>query len=1368
MSKAKEHNEISLTILNEMTYLNIWANFSRWVSDQTSAGSILSIHPLGIIVNIHEKTNAGINLKISDSFLNDYGLRWDETRFNCEKECSNSTAPHVKLNAIVIGSNLNVPKIYIQNGLQNIFRACLVILSENKTSVVEMGVLGNIYCQNKAVFQVPCKLKKDIISNKKITIRTLIERPILLDKTSGKNKVGALEIGKRDKGSDDTPKEHYAPPNLAFSHVGNSNNNLLSNLSALDYKSNKNSYTFGKTANSMNDVDLAGLHPDKPTLKKTGKVVLIPMPKEEKKWNLADMINCTFTKNTVFKNSIAPVLFNVYSNTRAAPFTGEKTQIPLSHRIGSFYSLPLQNFVIDKTTKCIKRLADEYFTKIFSFNFEQPASEIEEFQAYLNRDDKNYKVALRKSIYKTYQELIRTSISNSYISDIKESWLVNIIKMCLRAYNLDKSKNYDFILKICFEEIMGNYQYSMKKSIIDYMLKHPEQREKLKVSIPFRKIKEYAEANVIRPSDNNLAWKTNWNISKLKISNNLMIMSENITKILKYYSSNLKNTTYLSIPQPYVTMNLNAFIEMQKNKLDEQRKVIGEEWKKYVEMTLKENKIYKDQLIIYFKSVSGVMSTEMRNLIISSLKKFHYFICQFKKQEGQYHTAEEVFSSQFKSSFGFEQSFLEISIQPVKNKQEFVFSEDLKDIHNKIISLVQDVIKCSRDVERPDNMFIKNLEKQASLWEVPINDPEVTLMINDIDIIVKDNIDIIEKVLELYSQFKFVITEKQMLMDEATLEQQNNQIFSSITSSNYPASSSNNVIQKSGEPTVSSNTPAKTVILTIKYIEEKIKLYEEKIKVLEQEYPNCIYMNMIKVDCSEVNAFLLKELKECIEFLLKYIFTENISNKSKMLIDEVDNKLKDKLSKTAETEENLHNMEQEFEEDKAKKIPELYETYAEFLEWVFFYLKYDTYPVGIGSSKVGSNEVGGSLEKLVIECFNSVKNISSLVYQFHTNNIIDKKSMFESNLNKKREKMAQEINAILARWKEIKDGASEAISQEENVLIDLQSLNDDIDKTMKKLEELHVTENLLGTYNTEDEKLQLCVKEFTPLLNFLLFTADMRHKINTCRSTPVKNLDFNILTESSDKAKEMIELIKTFHYIKRQKFNSMQKEMENFRNTVEFGKHINNLIDIVKTFEEIDPDLKLEDNKSIIEENRVYCQELTKFLGKKDVGQDYLKNITYNHLTIELESYLKNKEEIQRIVSEWDVVREIFNSISKIAVNFEVSFETTNYKDKIYKIIKHDSFTKVKYVVQTNLDELNRNLEGVESFKNPSITVEKMKKFRLNITELNQMISNMEEIQKKLEICMSISDNYANMDYYTKLKLVSKIFIYNPIGRRKL
>ena len=60
-------------------------------------------------------------------------------------------------------------------------------------------------------------------------------------------------------------------------------------------------------------------------------------------------------------------------------------------------------------------------------------------------------------------------------------------------------------------------------------------------------------------------------------------------------------------------------------------------------------------------------------------------------------------------------------------------------------------------------MFIKNIDKKSSLWEVQPNDQDVTRMITDIDNIVKDNLDIINKVLELYQPFLFVLKEDNVI-----------------------------------------------------------------------------------------------------------------------------------------------------------------------------------------------------------------------------------------------------------------------------------------------------------------------------------------------------------------------------------------------------------------------------------------------------------------------------------------------------------------------------------------------------------------------------------------------------------------------------
>ena len=87
-------------------------------------------------------------------------------------------------------------------------------------------------------------------------------------------------------------------------------------------------------------------------------------------------------------------------------------------------------------------------------------------------------------------------------------------------------KQYEILVNSSFGEMFQDYKRAMKTSILDYILKHPEQKEKLNIQTSFRRIKEYAEEKVTRPSDDDYDWKMNWNKNKISISNNLYIMCE--------------------------------------------------------------------------------------------------------------------------------------------------------------------------------------------------------------------------------------------------------------------------------------------------------------------------------------------------------------------------------------------------------------------------------------------------------------------------------------------------------------------------------------------------------------------------------------------------------------------------------------------------------------------------------------------------------------------------------------------------------------------------------------------------------------------------------------------------------------------------
>ena len=516
--------EFSLNVISDLTYSNIWNSFIKWCTDQTELGHLVNIFSFGNMFYVSEKQNEGISIKMTDFFLREHNLRWNESESKYENLYRNkyeNTQPQTeKLNYIVISTELNTKKILVQNGLNNLFNSIGYLLETTPNCLLDLGILGQFHCKNRSVYQNPSKLKNDSISNKKTTIKSLIDRTqkVVQNKSEEEKTNNYENIEDNEKETEKLKAQIEKNINLAEqddkakSLVGNNEDGLTDQerLEIINAKQvikdtlkpnnlNKSSSEFKKIMKEGEEQKISpedeyynsqivdSISKKKLPPVKVKKIVHIPM--KEEKWNLIDMFHADFKVVRVQKAKANPVLFNVYSNTKAAPFTAEKTQIPIAHRIGSFYSLSLQNFIIDKTTKSIKRLTDDYFFKYRNTKFEEPATEMEEYIYIIKHDDISAeKIELKKEAYKRYQNFILNSISDDYIAVMKGDWLFEIIKMINRVYLM---KQYDILVNTSFREMTQDYKRAMKTSILDYILKHPEQKEKLNIPISFRRIKEY-------------------------------------------------------------------------------------------------------------------------------------------------------------------------------------------------------------------------------------------------------------------------------------------------------------------------------------------------------------------------------------------------------------------------------------------------------------------------------------------------------------------------------------------------------------------------------------------------------------------------------------------------------------------------------------------------------------------------------------------------------------------------------------------------------------------------------------------------------------------------------------------------------------
>ena len=1307
--------EFSLNVISDLTYSNIWNSFIKWCTDQTELGFVVNIFSFGNMFYVSEKQNEGISVKLTDFFLREHNLKWDETKSTYESLYRNkyeNTKPQVeKLNYIYISTNLNTKKILVQNGLNNLFNSIGYLLESTPSCLLDLGNLGQFLCNNRVVFQVPSKIKSDSVSNKKTTIKSLIDRTQKgLSKEERKQNEYYTEnemdynqketeelkekieksidlISKEDRGKNLIGTQEEGLTEKEKLEIRNAKN-LIKEFTGGDIKSH-NKYS-GREEQKIPTEDeyyqehLSVTNKKKLPPLKAKRIVNIPM--REERWNLIDMFHSDFKVVRILKAKANPVLFNVYSNTKAAPFTAEKTQIPIAHRIGSFYSLSLQNFIIDKTNKSIKRLTDDYFFKYRNTKFEELATEDEEYLYVIKRGNINpEKIELKKEAHKRYQNFIMNSINEDYIATMKGNWLVEIIKLINRLYLM---KEYEILVNSSFTEMFQDYKKAMKTSILDYILKHPEQKEKLNIQTSFRKIKEYAEEKVTRPSDNDYDWKMNWNKNKISISNNLYIMCENATLIMNYFSTFLANTSYINLSDVtgdnWPTIKLLKFSENQKNQIEEEKNLVNEKWKKYVENILKENKIYKDQLIIYFKSISGLMSSELRKLIIGSIHQYYEFIKQFKQDK--YLTAKEIFDSQFNPDTIFQKSFIEVELKESQNGEKFAFSDELTELHTALTNVIKDIIDCSKGVERPDNMFIKNAEKHSNLWEVPFEDQEVTEMFNEIDTIIGENLEVISQVTDLYQPFEFVMKEKEEI-----------------------------------EKFIQSNPKRED-------FKKRIQTYEEK-KLLLDTMPNFLYMNLIKINCSELNNTIRKKIEGFIYDCLKSILNTNILLKSKNLGEGCEKILND-LKSSVNTVKALYELENKAETNRTETIPQLLNDYEDFLDWVFFYLSYDTYKV-LEQAKDNVN----SFEQSIKACHDSFIQIEMSMKSL-TEVLENQKKKFTAELDEERTRLMEDITKLKAEVDEDREEIKNKIYGDDSTkfLDEIEKKNEWALTLQARLKEVVEKEGYLGNaFTTEDERVEQCLNDLAPMIKYFNFI----NKYKTVYKKEREDLLWQINFEDLDEFYNQYDLFDiSMHKIPtfKERIYKAKLEFESFKLTVELAKIIFPLVEI---FQE-----EGVEEKEIFSDNKIYCNEMAKyfpvnFIREEDEdAQAAFENLKFFDIQKFSKSLEKSRPEMEKLIEEWKIIHNMHDIEPQIVSEIDIEFVPDKYNKKEYPIINHESFENILKALDTNINLVDKKLSELEEPKDEIIVVKTFKEIKEMMNDMNKIIIELKEVQLNLEKLM--------------------------------
>ena len=181
-------------------------------------------------------------------------------------------------------------------------------------------------------------------------------------------------------------------------------------------------------------------------------------------------------------------------------------------------------------------------------------------------------------------------------------------------------------------EINKDYFDSVKKSILDYILKDEGEMRRLGIQQVLNRPIDWGD-EFYKGIEPNEEWKHNVMMARMLMSEKLCICSNATLQLMKLWQE-YENHLFISLPQPREKpVVLAQFIESQGNQMIKVKNLLSSQWNMSAVNILREELeiLDKDQMGMFFSSVATLMSNQVRDLITKSVNSYVEFFRRFKK-----------------------------------------------------------------------------------------------------------------------------------------------------------------------------------------------------------------------------------------------------------------------------------------------------------------------------------------------------------------------------------------------------------------------------------------------------------------------------------------------------------------------------------------------------------------------------------------------------------------------------------------------------------------------------------------------------------------------------------------------------------------
>ena len=268
----------------------------------------------------------------------------------------------------------------------------------------------------------------------------------------------------------------------------------------------------------------------------------------------------------------------------------------------------------------------------------EPATEEEEYQSIVTQDDTlRDRIQARRNAYFRYRAYVQHEISVDVIAPMRRDWIAHIYQQIpadLPAIPIDTIR---FMVDSMLNDINNDYFNSVRKSILDYVLKNGEEKERLGIPVTFNPAVDYGSKPFvgIEPGEE---WRNDAITAAMLMTEKLCIFSQATLGLMKIWET-YEVKSFVKLPELEEMgfndcKSINEFVREQGHQMNTLHATLINEWNKRCVDILREEKekIDKDQTKSFFESVATLMANQVRGLITKSVHHYVDFFKRFKKE----------------------------------------------------------------------------------------------------------------------------------------------------------------------------------------------------------------------------------------------------------------------------------------------------------------------------------------------------------------------------------------------------------------------------------------------------------------------------------------------------------------------------------------------------------------------------------------------------------------------------------------------------------------------------------------------------------------------------------------------------------------